>query len=78
MDAKLVGRLYSFIHTRGFGFIIVPNGTRTPRKFFLHISRVISGADNIAIGATVTFAVSDVKEGALPSAIDAEVSEVQS
>jgi cold shock CspA family protein len=73
MEAKLEGQVYSFIQTRGFGFIIVPNGTRTPLKFFLHISKIISGAENIAVGAKVRFFVSPLVEGALPAAVDIEV-----
>jgi cold shock CspA family protein len=73
METKLIGCVYSFLHTKGFGFIAVPNGTRSPQKFFLHISKIISGAENLAVNCTVRFSVSPIMEGALPSAIDVEV-----
>jgi cold shock CspA family protein len=75
MENKLVGKLYSFLHTKGFGFIIVPDGSRTPQKFFLHVSRIVSGSESVAVGSTVRFSVSPIKEGSLPAAIDAEIVE---
>jgi cold shock CspA family protein len=76
METKLVGRIYSFIHTRGFGFIISPSGnSRTPAKYFLHISQIISGADKVAVGATVRFSVNPISEGTLPAAVDAEITD---
>jgi cold shock CspA family protein len=59
--------------TKGFGFIVVHNGSRTPPKYYLHISKVISGADAIGVGTWVKFSVCPFIEGTLPSAIDVEV-----
>lgn len=75
METKLEGKIYSFVHEKGFGFILVPNpeDERTPAKFFIHINRIISGAEYVAVGATVRFFVSPIREGKLPSAIDAEI-----
>jgi cold shock CspA family protein len=74
MDTKkLEGQIYAYMVTKGFGFIIVPNGTRTPPKYYLHISKVISGAESIAVGVWVRFSVSPFVEGRLPSAMDVEV-----
>jgi cold shock CspA family protein len=73
MEAKLIGTIHSFIPAKGFGFIAVPNANGIPARFFLHISRIISGAENLSVGATVKFSVSPIKEGNLPSAIDVEI-----
>jgi cold shock CspA family protein len=74
-EAKLEGLLYTFIHAKGFGFIVCPNpdDQRNPTKYYLHISRVIAGADRIAVGAKVRFLVNPILEGRLPSAIDCEI-----
>jgi len=70
METKLEGVLSTWIAGRGFGFIVVTENN-LPIKFYLHISRVLTGTPEI--GSTVRFNVLPIREGNLPSAVDAEI-----
>ena len=70
MEEKLEGVLSTWIAGRGFGFIVVVANNQ-PVKFYLHISKVVSGIPQV--GSRVRFNVLAIREGNLPSAIDAEI-----
>ena len=72
METKLEGVISTWIAGRGFGFIVV-NVNNQPAKFYLHITRVLSGVPEV--GKKGRFGVLSVKEGNLPSAIEAEIVE---
>jgi cold shock CspA family protein len=67
---KLQGIISMYLPDRGFGFLIVGQG-KDIKKYFFHITRVVSGVP--AIGAIATFSVHPIQEGKLPSAVDVEV-----
>jgi len=69
---KQQGIISAWISDRGFGFIIVGAG-RDLRKYYFHISRVVFGEENIAVGVSALFSVLPIKEGKCPSATDIEV-----
>jgi hypothetical protein len=69
-EIRFVGHLSVWVGHRNFGFITVANGSVTER-YFLHKTRIIKGTPSV--GALVHFFVSPVKEGANPSAYDAEI-----
>ena len=80
MDTKLNGFIRVWIYARKFGFIVVPDGSKAPQTYFLHHSKIVSGEPKV--GAPVSFSISPLLEGELPSAIEVEitspVAEVQS
>lgn len=68
MKDKL-GSIYVWFFDRGFGFIISGEG-KAREKFFLHISQLTGEP---VLEALVAFNVKAIKEGALRTAIDAEI-----
>ena len=68
--SKETGLVCAFIAQRGFGFISQGSG-RTFKKFFFHISQIVSGEP--VVGATALFNVSPVTEGPNPTAIEVEI-----
>jgi hypothetical protein len=71
MDTKLMsGILNSWLFAKKFGFVAVYSNGIT-QKYFLHSSKIQSGAP--AVGSVVYFNISPVREGLLPSAIDAVI-----
>ena len=69
---KLQGIISVWLPDRGFGFIVTGSG-RDIKKHFFHISRVTTGEDKIAVGATALFSVLPILEGKCPSATDIEI-----
>ena len=71
---KKVGVLRSWNEARGFGIIKVGPASSLER-YFLHVSKIVSGTASPAPGMTVHFKVSETppKEGQLQQAIDADV-----
>jgi hypothetical protein len=55
---------------RMFGFITSFDGGK-PEKFYFHASQTLSGKPGV--GATVRFAVSPIRTGELPSAVEVEL-----
>jgi hypothetical protein len=71
MDTKQKhGILTTYLFQKRFGFIeVYTNGVR--EKYFLHATKIEDGAP--AIGSVVHFDVNPVREGVLPSAVNAVI-----
>jgi cold shock CspA family protein len=68
---RIEGIVAVWLPARAFGFIVTEE--KEVRRFFMHLSHITKGADDIAVGKRATFTVSPIREGKNPTALDVEI-----